>query len=154
MDEISAKVLNWLQYDFPLETRPFRGLADSLDIDEEEVLEIVRRLKESGYIRRFGGVFDSKKLGYRGTLCSMKVPEERIREVAATVNGYPEVTHNYIRTDPYNMWFTITAFSEERIREILDQIRDRTGISDLVRLDSKRAYKVRVNFNVGGTENE
>ena len=53
-----------------------------LRITEEEVIARLQSLMESGVIRRLGGVFDSRKLGYSGTLCAMNIPDERIRAVA------------------------------------------------------------------------
>lgn len=154
MDDIAAKILNELQSDFPLESRPYKKLAVTLGIEEKEVLDILKKYKSEGHIRRFGGVFDSAELGYKGTLCSMKVPVDRIQEVADVVNEYCEVTHNYIRTDVFNMWFTITACSEERIQDIIKQIKTKTKIHEFIRLDSKKPFKVKVSFNVGGVSNE
>lgn len=150
MNDTSAKLLDLLQNDFPLESRPFLSLSRELGITEDEVLNLVSTLKNKGYIRRLGGVFNSKKLGYKGTLCAMKVPEEQIREVSEMVNAFTEITHNYLRTHEFNMWFTITASSSHRIREIIKEIKKETGIEKIVQLNSLKSFKLKVQFDVGG----
>lgn len=99
-------------------------------------------------IRRLGGVFDSRKLGYKGTLCAVKVPQDRIDEVAAVINSYLGITHNYLRDHEYNMWFTILAQSPAKVEQILKEIKEKTGIEDIINLPSQRFFKVLVNFDV------
>lgn len=119
MDNIDAKILNYLQQGMTLSSRPYQDMADELGIAEEEVLARIQKLRDRGLIRRLGGVFDSPKMGMKSTLCAMEVPQERIEEVAKLVNAYREVTHNYLRNDRYNMWFTVTASSSEELERIL-----------------------------------
>jgi len=148
MDELSRKVLNRIQSGFPLVSRPYQALAEELGVEEAEVLECVRRLKAEGIIRRIGAVFDSQKLGFYSTLVAMRVPEERVEEVAGVVNTYPGVTHNYLRPAEYNLWFTLTAESPERVEEILQEISRCTGIQDWLNLPAERLFKIRVDFKV------
>lgn len=148
MGKDELKLLNMIQEDFPLESRPFLALANKMNTTEEEVIELIKEFKEKGYIRRLGGVFDSKKLGYKSTLCAMEVPEHKIEAAANIVNSYPGVTHNYLRNHYYNMWFTITAQSEEAMERIIDEIKLKTGIDNLISLTSTNTFKIKVNFNV------
>jgi DNA-binding Lrp family transcriptional regulator len=109
----------------------------------------MRRLKAESIIRRVGATFDSSKLGYVSTLCAMKVPLERIEAVAEIVNSYDNVTHDYLRDDPrLNVWFTVIAESQERIDEILDDIRATSGIARILSLPAVRLFKVRVAFEL------
>jgi DNA-binding Lrp family transcriptional regulator len=150
VEEKEAKLLNVIQDKFPLESRPFLTLANQLDMTEEEVIEIIRLLKEKGYIRRIGGVFDSKNLGYSSTLCAMEVPEDRIEEVTSIVNSYSGVTHNYLRNNKYNMWFTLTAPSIKKLEIVIDEIKSKTKIENLIVLNSTNTFKIKVNFNLEG----
>ncbi len=115
MDSTDKKLLNRIQSDFPVESRPFQALGEELEISEDEVIERIKSLKEQKIIRRLGGVFDSKKLGYQSTLIAMRVPPEKIEETAQVVSAYDGVTHNYERQDVYNLWFTLICESQERI---------------------------------------
>ncbi|MBM7855570.1 DNA-binding Lrp family transcriptional regulator [Desulfohalotomaculum tongense] len=150
LDALDKKLLNLVQTDFPIVSRPYKELAEKLNITEEEVLSRLKRLMDADIIRRLGGIFDSRKLGYRGTLCAMKVPADRVDEVAAVVNSYPGITHNYLREHEYNMWFTILADSPQKVEKILQEISTETGITDILNLPAERFFKVMVNFELNG----
>lgn len=96
----------------------------------------------------FGGLFNSRKLGYTGTLCALRVPHEDIERVAGIINEYHGVTHNYLRNHEYNMWFTMLAESENKLDELLTEIRQKTGITQILNLPAVNLFKVRVNFNL------
>ena len=148
MDTKSKELLNLIESKFPLEARPFLKLANELNITEQQVIDIIKDLKASGYIKRLGGIFDSKKLGYYSTLCAIKVPQDRIPEVAKLINNYAGVTHNYMREHSYNMWFTVIAASVERVKEFLSYIKTKTGIEDIIELPAVNLFKINVNFNL------
>lgn len=149
LDSLDRQLLNLIQSSFPITPEPYRELAETLGTSEEEVLARLERLIACGVIRRLGPVFDSRMLGYCGTLAALKVPLERIPEVAAVVNSFPGVTHNYLREGDYNMWFTLLEENPDRLEAILEEIKKRTGITEVLNLPSERVFKIRVNFDLG-----
>jgi len=148
MDKISKDLLNIIQSDFPIESRPFLKIAKELNISENEVIDIIKELKNDNYIKRIGGIFDSRKLGYSSTLCAIKVPLDRITEVAKIINSYGGVTHNYIRNHSYNMWFTVIAPSIDAVKEFLNDIKIKTDIEDIIELPVVNLFKINVVFNI------
>lgn len=152
MDTIDKKLLNLMQNEIPIDKRPFKVLGEKLMLTENEVLKRVNKLKSDGIIRRIGGIFNSRKMGYTSTLCAAKVPENKIDEVAACINSYYEVTHNYIREDEYNMWFTIITNSEESLNNILEEIRIKTSLDEIISLPSVKLFKVKVALNFQGDD--
>lgn len=150
MDITDRKLINLVQNGLPAESRPFLSFAKELSITEKEVIERLEVLKKQGYIRRIGGIFNSKKLGYISTLCAISVPEQRIKEVSKIISSYEEVTHNYVREHYYNMWFTLIATSKERIDDIIEDIKLRTSINELLNLPSIRLFKIKATFDVVG----
>jgi len=146
MDDLDKRLLNTIQTDFPISSHPYRELGERLGIGEDEALERVRALVESGVIRRIGPSFDTRKLGHVSTLVAAKVPVERLGDVAGIVSSFPQVTHNYGRDFEYNLWFTVIAGDESEIGRILDRMKAETGISNMHVLPAKRMFKIRVEF--------
>ncbi|MCH3963542.1 MAG: Lrp/AsnC family transcriptional regulator [Clostridium sp.] len=146
MDSESAEILNLLQEQFPLDDRPFLKIAHKLNITEKKVIDTVNKLKSDGYIRRIGAILDSRKLGYFSLLCAMKVPCDRVCQVVKFINAYKGVTHNYERDNPYNIWFTVIASSQEDIRNFLKSVKDYTGIEEILELPAVDVFKIRASF--------
>lgn len=152
LDSTDRHLLNLVQTDFPICSQPYQALGEKLGIPEEEVINRLELLMQNDIIRRLGGVFDSRKLGYKGTLCAIKVPPDRIEEVADVVNSYIGITHNYLRDDDYNMWFTILAQTPQKVEQILQEIKEKTGLDDIINLPSERFFKILVSFKVRDKE--
>ncbi len=147
LDEIDKKLLNAIQLEFPLVHRPFEELGEGLGLKEEEVISRIKRLCKEGAIRRIGPIINTKKTGGTSTLVAMKVPEEKVDEVAGIINGYDEVSHNYLRPANYNIWFTLSAESDERLQEILKEITGKTGC-EAINLPTRRLFKIGVKFEI------
>ncbi len=155
LDATDRKLLDLLQREFPLSARPYAALGLQTGLTENQVREKVAGWQKSGLVRRLGAVFDSKHLGYRSVLVAMGVPEARVEEVAAQISRWPGVTHNYLRetidSGPrlnYNLWFTLTAPTQEEIDGILREISRGTGITDILELPARRFFKIKVEFEM------
>jgi len=148
MDETDKAILNEIQSDFPIAPRPYHALGERLNLDPSDVLDRVKGLKEEGIIRRIGGNFDSRKLNFTSTLCAARVPAEKLDRFVQVVNGYPGVTHNYLRNHEFNVWFTLIAPDMHHIDDILSAISSETGIADILNLPAVRMFKIKVEFEV------
>jgi len=153
MDSIDKKLLSIIQKDFPVSSRPFQEIGDMLGITEEETITRIKKLKEQGIIRRLGGIMDSRKLGYKSTLCAMEVPNDRLTQVTDIVNSYIGVTHNYLRNHQYNLWFTLITPSGQHLEKTLKDIEEKTDLK-VYNVPALKLFKIKVNFHVPGTEEE
>jgi DNA-binding Lrp family transcriptional regulator len=125
-----------------------------LKVSEQDVFEAVENLRSSGVIRRIGGVYDSKKLGFISRLCAGKVPvssldfsaepheQTAMENFAAVVNEVPAITHNYIRSHEYNVWWTVIAENETAIQAIVDKLCDATDLHDVHVMSATRKFKI------------
>lgn len=147
LDEVDKRLLSVIQSGFPLEPRPYAVIGAQLGIGEDEALGRVRALREKKIIRRLGANFQSAKLGFRSTLCAAKVPEEKLESFIAEVNKRPGVTHNYLRNNAYNVWFTVIAPSWEVTLRELAEITEATGV-EILNLPATRLYKIKVDFQL------
>jgi len=151
MDAIDKKILDIIQTEFPLESRPYQAIGKQVGQTEAETLARIRALTEKGVIRRIGANFQSRKLGWRSTLCAASVPEEKLEEFVAEVNQHPGVTHNYLREHDKNVWFTYIGPSWENVVETLDSITAKTGIP-ILNMPAEQMFKIKVDFQMGERE--
>ena len=148
LDEMDRLILNEIQSHFPLETRPYRVLAEKLGFSEDEVMQRVQTMKDQEIIRRIGANFNSRKLGYTSTLCAAHVQPEQMEGFVEIVNGYLGVTHNYRRDHHYNIWFTLIASSEQEIERILREITQESGVGEIISLPAEKVFKIQVDFEM------
>jgi DNA-binding Lrp family transcriptional regulator len=147
VDAIDHKILNLIQAAFPLEAEPYEWIGEQTGITQEDAFKRVRQLRESGIIRRIGAIFDPKKLGFVSTLCAARVPEEKLTGFVKLVNAYPGVTHNYRRNHDYNVWFTVIAAGEDDLIRLLVEIKEKSGIADIISLRAVRTFKINARFD-------
>ena len=150
MDKTDSKILQELQDDFPLRERPYEIIADRLQISEHELWDRIQMMLDEGVIRRMGASFDSKKLGFRSTLAAVSVDSKQVDRAAEVIGRFHEVTHSYLRNDVFNIWFTIIAIDDNRIKNILEQIRTSLSLerSNVLNLPVKRLFKLDARFRV------
>jgi siroheme decarboxylase len=148
LDESDKAILNRIQSNFPITSRPFLSIAEELGLTEREVLGRIGRLKKTGIIRRIGGNFVPGKLGFVSTLCAAKVPAEKVDRFARVVNRYTGVTHNYQRDNTYNVWFTFIAPTMDEIIANLREISEKTGVDDILNLPATQVFKIKAHFDV------
>lgn len=145
MDRLDKQILDIIQSDYPLAHRPYAAIGARVGLTEAETLARVRAMHGRGIIRRIGANFQSRKLGWKSTLCAASVPKGRLEGFVAVVNSYPGVTHNYLRNHRYNVWFTYIGPTWERIEQDIEAISRETGIK-ILNLPAERMYKIKVDF--------
>ena len=150
MDKIDSKILHELQYNFPLSERPYEVIAGKLKISKEDIWNRIQIMLDEGVIRRMGASFDSNKLGFRSTLAAVSVDAELVDRAADIIGQFQEVTHSYLRNDAFNIWFTLIAVDNNRIENILEQIRKSLCLerSKILNLPMKRLFKLDARFRV------
>ncbi|MEM2934105.1 MAG: AsnC family transcriptional regulator [Methanocellales archaeon] len=148
MDKIDRVILSILQIELPLVEKPFKAIGERIGIEEEEVIERVKRLHKSGKIRQFRPIINPKKLGLKTTLVAMRVPEDKIEKVAEIIDSYEGVSHNYVRRHYYNIWFTLAARDEKSLKQTVEEIKKRTGIKEVLNLPAKKLFKLEVKFDL------
>jgi len=150
MDDLDRCVLEALQNEFPLSQAPYDILAHKLKIPVDQILKRLDSLIAKGLIRRMGASLDSRKFGFHSTLAAISIGADMVDTATKVINKFPEVTHSYLRNDPFNIWFTIIAMDRARVRHILDSIRSTLSLepSELLNLPMKRLFKLDARFKI------
>lgn len=143
---LEKRLLNDFQHDLPLSATPFADIAAQLGISENEVLDTVRQLQDDGVISRVGPVFRPNRIGV-STLAAMSIPKEKLECVARVISAFPEVNHNYERDHEFNLWFVVTASSEEHLDIVLHEIEQHAEYP-LMSLPMLDDYFIDLGFNL------
>ncbi len=142
-------VLTRLQHGVDAVARPFQGMA----LPESEVVALLERALADGLVRRFGAVFDARRLGYRSVLCALDCPPGRLETQAAIIAGHPGVTHCYERRplvgdgDYPALWSTF-AMLHDVFDDGLAALRRQLGSDSLLELPALRRFKIDVVFDL------
>lgn len=127
MHHIDKVLINRLQDGIRVCDRPYLALAQELNISEDEILARLQRMLDDGRLSRFGPMFHAERMGGGLTLAAMAVPQSEFDEVAAKVNQFPEVAHNYERNHELNMWFVLATETPQAIGDTIKKIELTTG---------------------------
>lgn len=147
IDALSRRLIDRFQHGMPLCAEPYRAIAEALDCSEAEVLACLEALEHGGGLSRVGPVFEHSRAG-ASTLVALAVPEARLESVAALINSYPEVNHNYLREHRYNLWFVVTGPDQAHVEALLARIEAETGLTPLD-LPMRAAYRIDLGFPIG-----
>jgi DNA-binding Lrp family transcriptional regulator len=150
--EKEALVLNRVQKGIPAVSEPFLAIAEEIGLTEDEVLEIVLRLKENKIIRNISGIFEGKQLGYFLSLVAFEVPEDKVEAAAVLISSHPGVSHNYLRNHRYNIWFTLAEENEDAFFETVSILASKGGASDYLVLRNENLLKIGVYLNIGDSD--
>jgi len=155
LDEADKRLMNLLQSSFPLDPEPFGLIASEAEMETDDVLARTRRLLDERIVREITPIFDTRALGYDSMLVAAKVDAENPQRAAAAVNAHPGVSHNYLRTHDFNLWFTIAVppDSELGMEGTLAALMRETGAESMRQLPTLTLFKINMNLEMEkGTE--
>jgi siroheme decarboxylase len=150
LDDLDRELLNAVQWDFPLEPRPFAVLGGRLGLDEPTVRARVQKVKDADVLRQLSAIFDTRALGYTSALVAAKIDTEYIDEAAAAVSDHPGVSHNYKRNHAYNLWYTVAVPPGESLDDHVDVLHRDSGARITRKLPTLRLYKIGVKLDMTG----
>lgn len=148
LSALERRLLNDYQRGFPLVSRPYGLIGETLQVGEACVMERLRSLQAMGTISRIGPVFSPGAIGC-SLLAALAVPAERLEEVAGWISTFPEVNHNYAREHHFNLWFVVTAPDQDSLQTLLDSFRDQTGC-ELLALPLIEQFHIDLGFDLFG----
>ena len=117
-----------IQGGLPLSAEPYRDLATELGTSENEVIEALGRMQDSGLIRRIGLVPNHYALGYRHNLMVVwNIDDARVDDVGETMGEQHFVSHCYRRPRrgadwPYNVFTMIHSRDEAGIDDKVEHL--------------------------------
>lgn len=148
LDLLDKRILNDIQWTFPLSDRPFLKISKSYDISETEIIQRISKLKKKGLIRQINAIFDTRRLGYKSALIAFSVKPEKVDFVANKINEHPGVSHNYERNHEFNIWFTLAIAPNDDMKIVLDKMASLEGVIKYRLLPTLKLYKIGVKLDM------
>jgi siroheme decarboxylase len=148
--------MNVLQSNFPLTPAPWGEIAARCDLPVDDAMTRTQRLLDGRIIREITPIFDTRALGYESMLVAAKVDPEHPQRAAKIVNSHPGVSHNYLRTHDFNLWFTIATppDSELGLQGTLGVLQQLTGAESIRQLPTLVLFKINMNLEMEGDTGE
>jgi DNA-binding Lrp family transcriptional regulator len=155
LDAADKHLMNLLQSRFPLAREPYAAIASEAGLPTDEVMARTRRLLDERIIREITPIFDTRALGYSSMLVAAKVDHDNPHRAARIINEHPGVSHNYLRTHEFNLWFTIATPPDSKLGldGTLAVLQRLTAAESIRQLPTLRLFKINMNLEMEkGTE--
>jgi DNA-binding Lrp family transcriptional regulator len=152
LDEMDRRLMNLLQSSFSLDPEPYALIATEAGLAPDEVKARTQRLLDERIIREITPIFDTRALGYSSMLVAAKVDSEHPHRAAQIVNSHPGVSHNYLRTHEFNLWFTIATPPDSKLglEGTLELLQRLTGAESIRQLPTLTLFKINMNLEMEG----
>ena len=136
LDEIDRRIVLATQSGLPLEPQPYHAVARQVGVSPEEVMARMRRMLETGMIRRIGAVPNHYALGYKANgMTVWDVPDEKVDELGERVGALDFVSHCYHRPRhlpdwPYNFFAMVHGHDRAEVEEQVRLIAELLGAAN------------------------
>jgi DNA-binding Lrp family transcriptional regulator len=127
-----------LEHGLPVLPDPYAALARAADLDEQEVIELLRTWIDRGIARRIGAVVRHRVLGYTANaMVVWDVPANRVAAAGRRAAAHPAVTLCYRRVRQaawrYNLYCMVHGRERARVRQTVEELTDAAGLRGCLR---------------------
>ena len=143
---LDKDIIALISNDMPLTKRPFKDLADKLEIGEQVLLARIKSFKASGLMRKFSASLNHRKIGFRyNAMVVWLVPESFVDKAGNIMASYEQVSHCYERKKApdwqYNLYSMIHGRTRQDCLGVVNKIYKRIGSPEYRILFSSKEYK-------------
>lgn len=145
--EAERNLLRIVQRDLPDSATPFAELAARTGLNEEAILDLLRKLKKNGSIRRFGANIKHQKAGYAwNAMVAWQASIEEADKTGPLMAEDPMVSHCYFRPSPgdewpYTLYTMVHGRSRDDVSETIARLKARSGLEIHTVLESLEELK-------------
>lgn len=148
LNESDSKLLEIIQEDIPLVSNPFSAIARKCNLEEEDAINRLKYFYSENIIREISAILSAEKLGYKSTLVAVSAHEKNMDKLVDKINIHPGVSHNYLRKNKYNIWFTLTIHKDMDFKHEIDKMFNNNNVLNYLILPSVKTFKIKVNFKL------
>ena len=146
LDALDKEIINALSGDISTSKQPYKEIADSLGISEDDLLSRIRGYQEKGVLRRMGAMIAHRVAGVDANgMIVWDVPEEQVEELGLRLASMREITHCYARRRtaewPYNLYTMVHARTRKACERIAERLSNEVGIKSYKLVFSTHEFK-------------
>ncbi len=149
LSDVEKRVLMELQYRFPFrEPDPYAAAAEKLGMSVEELLDVLRGLRERGVLKRVG--FYVNPRARRRSVALIAFLGGSVEEAARLCAGDEEVTHCYERVGggDWRVWVVRRAGSMEELLTWAERFAASIGAVRFEILAARRVHRLSVKYDL------
>ena len=140
-------ILKIVQKNLPDSLTPYADIAASVGVSEEEVINLLKRMKEDGSIRRFGASIKHQKAGFaHNAMVAWIVSKENVDSAGEEAARHPMISHCYYRPStardwPYEFYTMIHGREPDDYKQVVQALQASTCLEEFAVLESLRELK-------------
>ena len=145
--ETERAILRIAQADLPDSLTPYADMAAQTGSSEEAVLDLLKELRDSGAIRRFGASIKHQKTGWNhNAMVAWQVDEDKVDACGSIAARHPHISHSYYRPSPaadwpYTFYTMIHGRSEQECLDVAQELIATTPLREYAILKSLKELK-------------
>lgn len=133
IDDIDRRIIAETQTGLPLCRNPYQRVAEQVGISTDDLLHRIRKMNQSGIIRRIGIIPNHYRLGFRANGMSVwNVPDTMVKQLGTQIGHLDFVSHCYRRPRylpgwPYNLFAMVHGQEREEVMQKVELISELLG---------------------------
>lgn len=151
IDPVDLQLIVAIQEGLPIVSRPYQQIAEQLELDENEVIHRLGRLKQQGLIKRMGVIVKHRRLGYQANaMVVFDMPDHLVQQKGQQISQLAFINLCYLRPRhgeqwPYNLFCMIHGKSRKLVLQQLNQLIESCTLESYAYdiLFSQRCFKQR-----------
>lgn len=140
-------ILAIVQDNIPDTLDPYADIARMCGVSENEALELLRSMKKSGAIRRFGATIRHNRAGWgANAMAGWRATEEEAEVCGPIAAAHANISHVYFRPSPkpdwpYTLYTMIHGRDEDECKCVIQWLLDNWPLRDYAILRTIRELK-------------
>lgn len=145
--EQERAILRIVQRNLPDSLTPYADIAESVGVNEEEVLTLLRDMKADGSIRRFGASIKHQKAGFsHNAMVAWIVRREDVDKAGREAARHAMISHCYYRPSsapdwPFELYTMIHGRQPDDYKAVIAALRSQTCLDEYAVLESLKEMK-------------
>lgn len=129
LDDKNKRILNILQEN---SRTPYMQIGKELGISEATVRYRIKKLTDSGIIKKFTILLDPKKIGYPTTgILMVKIAHGHFEKASKQISNLTETRHVLQSTGEYNIVAVVKARDLENLSDLRERVEQIQGVREV-----------------------